>query len=238
MTASAPSPTFEITHGPAFALLRVDLQPGQQLFAEAGAMVARQSHLGMRVRLNAGRSPSLWARLTAFFVAWLRKMLGGETFFVSAFETDAPGSVWLAPAMSGQITHRRLNGERLILSAGAYLASAGDIDVRLRFGGLRALLAREGLFFLEVSGHGDLWITSYGAIHAIDLERPFLVDTGHLVGFEGALDWSIRGAGGGLMGLVASGEGLVCEFRGRGRVYLQSRNESTLVHWLGGLLGG
>ena len=31
----------EITHGPSFALLRVDLQPGQTLVAEAGSMVAR-----------------------------------------------------------------------------------------------------------------------------------------------------------------------------------------------------
>ena len=34
----------EITHGPSFAMLRVDLQPGQVLISEAGAMAARSSH--------------------------------------------------------------------------------------------------------------------------------------------------------------------------------------------------
>jgi uncharacterized protein (AIM24 family) len=38
------------------------------------------------------------------------------------------------------------------------------------------------------------------------------------------------------MGLVASGEGLVCEFTGQGKVYLQSRNTDSLVGWLTPLL--
>ena len=60
----------------------------------------------------------------------------------------------------------------------------------------------------------------------------YLVDNGHLVGFEGPLTFDIKTAGGGLMGFMASGEGLVCEFKGQGTVYLQSRNTTALVDWL------
>ncbi|MCZ7681227.1 MAG: TIGR00266 family protein [Sandaracinaceae bacterium] len=228
----------EITHGPSFAMLRVDLAPGQTLVAEAGAMVARNKHVGMEVKMNAGRSPGLWAKIKALFIAMIRKVVGGETFFVNHFAAPQPGSVWVAPALSGQISHRRLQGEHLILSTGAFLASIGDVDMRLKFGGLKSLLAKEGAFFLDVSGQGDLWFTSYGGVTAIDVDGSYIVDNGHLVGYEGQLTFDIRTAGGGLMGLFASGEGLVCEFRGRGRVYIQSRNLSSLVSWLTPLMPG
>lgn len=228
----------EITHGPSFAMLRVDLVPGQVVIAEAGSMVARNGHVAMDVKMNAGRGAGLWAKLKAFVIAMIRKVVGGETFFVNHFSAAAPGSVWVAPTMSGQITHRRMQGETLILSSGAYLASVGDVDMKMKFGGIKSILAKEGAFFLALSGHGDLWFTSYGGIHAVDVSGSYVVDNGHLVGYEGNLDFTIRSAGGGLMGLFASGEGLVCEFTGQGRIYIQSRNLSALAGWLAPLMPG
>ena len=222
----------EITHGPSFSLLRVDLTPGQTLIAEAGSMVARNRNVNMEVKMNAGRNPGFIARLRTFFVALLRKMIGGETFFVNHFTTPQAGSVWVAPSLAGQIVYRRLQGETIVLTTGAYLASMGDIDMKLRFGGLKSMLAREGAFFLEISGEGDLWFTTYGGIEAIDVNGSYIVDNGNLVGFEGQIDFSLRSAGGGLMGMLASGEGMVCEFKGKGRVYIQSRNLTSLVGWL------
>jgi uncharacterized protein (TIGR00266 family) len=228
----------EITHGPSFAMLRVDLAPGQTLIAEAGAMVARNSQVGMQVKMNAGPGAGFFAKLKALFIALIRRYVGGETFFVNHFSAPSPGSVWVAPTMSGQVTHRRMQGETLLLSTGAYLASTGNVELRLKFGGLKSLLAKEGAFFLQVSGHGDLWFTSYGGVTPIDVNGTFIVDNGHLVGYEGNLNFNIRSAGGGLMGLFASGEGLVCEFQGQGRIYIQSRNVGALVGWLTPLMPG
>jgi uncharacterized protein (TIGR00266 family) len=228
----------EITHGPSFAMLRVNLTPGQTLVAEAGAMVARSSQIQMAAKLNASKSAGFFALVKALFIAFIRKFIGGETFIVNHFTATQAGTVWLAPSMAGHISHRRMNGEKLVLSTGAYLGHMGDLDIRMKFGGLKGLLAKEGAFFLEISGNGELWFTSYGGIETIEVERPFIVDNGHLVGYEGNLTFDIKSAGGGLMGLVASGEGLVCEFRGTGRVYIQSRNLSSLANWLGPLLPG
>jgi len=228
-----------ITHGPSFAMLRVDLAPGQTVVSEAGAMVARHQHVGMQVKLNAGRGAGFFAKLKALFVALLRRMIGGETFFVNHFTAAGQqGSVWLAPALSGQVVHRRMNGELLILSTGAYLAHSGEVDLKLKFGGLRGMLAKEGAFFLAISGHGELWFTSYGGVETIDVNGSYIIDNGHLVGYEGNLTFGIRTAGGGLMGFAASGEGLVCEFKGQGRVYIQTRNLQSLVGWLSPMLPG
>jgi uncharacterized protein (TIGR00266 family) len=227
-----------ITHGPSFAMLRVDLGPGETVIGEAGAMVARHQQVGMAVKLNAGRKAGFFAVLKALFVALLRRMVGGETFFVNHFTAAQAGSVWLAPPLSGQVVHRRMNGETLVLSTGAYLAHAGDIDLKLKFGGLRSLLAKEGAFFLAISGHGDLWFTSYGGVETIDLNGSYIVDNGHLVGYEGNLTFDIRAPGGGLLGFAASGEGLVCEFNGQGRIWLQTRNLHSLAGWVGSLMPG
>ncbi len=232
----------QIVHGPSFALLKLQLAPSETITAEAGAMVARKGAIQMRTRLNARRRGGLLAWLGAFFVAMVRKFVGGETFMVNDFSsTDTgvhPAELWLAPTFSGTVVHKRMENQTLLLSAGAFLAMAGDLDLRLRFGGLRALLAREGLFFLELSGSGDLFYGSYGGTYDVEVDGTFVVDNGHLVAFDPALNFRIRSPGGGGLGFLASGEGLVMEFQGHGTVTLQSRNVAALVHWLSPLLPG
>ena len=225
-----------IKHQPAFPLLEVTLDPSEILVAEAGSMVARASDMTMEVKLNAHAAGGFFGKVKAFFVALLRKMVGGDTFFVNHFSSPNGGWVWLAPPLSGAIHHLPLHGRTMMLSAGAYIASSGEVDLRVRWGGLKAMLAKEGAFFVEASGEGNLWVTSYGAIDEIDVNGSYLVDNGHLVAFDSSLRFRVRSAGGGLMGFVASGEGLVCEFTGQGKVLIQSRNTGALVEWVGKLL--
>lgn len=201
-------------------------------------MVARADAVQMDVKMNSDTNAGFFGKLKSFFIAFIRKVVGGETFFVNHFHTEQPGSVWIAPTLAGQVTHRRLNGETLTLSTGAFVAMSGNVTMKLKFGGFRSIFAKEGAFFLELGGHGDLWFTSYGGIHAIDINGPFMVDNGHLVGYEGNVTFNIKSAGGGAMGFLASGEGLVCEFNGQGRVYIQSRNLGSLVGWLSPMLPG
>ena len=225
-----------IKHEPSFPILQVGLSPGETLIAEAGSMVARSSATQMEVKMNAGRNPGFGAKLKAFFIAFLRKIAGGETFFVNHYSAPQGGWVWLAPALSGSMRAIQFAGQTMLFSTGAFLASAGDIDMKLRFGGLRALLAKEGAFFLECSGNGTMWITSYGAIDEVYCNGSYIVDNGHIVGFDSSLTFKIRSAGGGAMGFLASGEGLVCEFTGQGKILIQSRNTGALVSWLTRLL--
>src|SRR5689334_9535410 len=144
--AVGPGAAHQISHGPSFAMLRVDIAPGQTLVSEAGAMVARHQPVQMQVKLNAGRAAGFFAKLKAFIIAFFRKLADGETFFVNHFSAPQGGSVWLAPTLAGQIQYRRMQGESLTLSTGAYLAHMGDVDLKLKFGGLKSLLAKEGAF--------------------------------------------------------------------------------------------
>jgi len=225
-----------IKYEPTFPMLQVALQPGETLVSEAGAMVARSANVNMEVHLQAPASSGFFGKMKAVLIAMVRKLVGGETMFVNHFKAPGGGWVWLAPAMSGSLRHIAMQGQKLMLTAGSYVASAGNIDLALRWGGLRAIFAREGAFFVEASGVGDMWINSYGAIEEIYVNGTYIVDNGHLVAFDSSLQFNIRTPGGGFMGLFASGEGLVCEFTGQGRVLIQTRNTQTLVSWLSRLL--
>jgi uncharacterized protein (TIGR00266 family) len=225
-----------IEFGPSFAWLKVRLAPGEEIQAEAGAMVSRDTSIEMSTHLNAGRRAGWFARLTSFVVALARKFLGGETLFINRFHSAQGGEVVLAPTLSGHILKKTLDGQtKMFLQSGSYLASTGDIDTKVRFGGLRTLLGGEGLALLECTGQGELWMNSYGSVLGIPIQGAFTVDTGHIVGFEGNLDFRIKSVGG-MKSLFLSGEGLVCQFQGTGTVYVQSRNLTSLVHWLSPIL--
>ncbi len=225
-----------IEHGPSFAWLKVHLAPGDELQAEAGAMVRQDPQVEMTTHINAGQQAGIFRVIWALLVAFLRKFLGGETMFVNRFRTQGQGEVVVAPSLSGHIVHKQLSGtDRLYVQTGSYLASTGSIDTKVRFGGLRSLLGGEGLVLLECSGVGDLWVNAYGGVIPIPVNGNFTVDTGHIVAFDGSLDFKVKSVGG-MKSFLFSGEGLVCEFFGQGTVYVQSRNLSALVGWLTPLL--
>lgn len=227
----------KIDYGPSFALLKVQLDPGDRIIAEAGAMVTRDSNLRMETKLNAGTKSGFFGKIWAFFIALVRKLIGGETMFINTFyPKTGSGTVTLAPSLAGHIVHRKLENERILLQAGAFLACSPGVDMKLRWGGLRGILAKEGIVFIECFGTGDLFMTAYGGIQEVEVDGSFIVDNGHMVAFTSGLDFKIKSAGGGMLGLFASGEGLVIEFQGKGKVYIQSRNLGALVEWLVRLL--
>jgi uncharacterized protein (TIGR00266 family) len=229
---------YRVEHGPVFAWLRVALGAGESIQAEAGAMVTRTPALPMKTRLNAGRRAGVFRVIVAFFVALIRRFLGGETMFVNEFGGPTGGEVVLAPSLAGHIVQKQLGGgSRLFVQRGSWLASTGTIDTRVRFGGLRTLLGGEGLVLLECVGDGDVFVNSYGGITEVSVNGRYVVDTGHIVAFDGTLDFRVRSVGG-MKSFLFSGEGLVCEFMGRGTVYVQSRNLDALVSWVSPLLPG
>jgi uncharacterized protein (TIGR00266 family) len=229
---------FQIEYAPAFAWLRVHLEAGESIQAEAGAMVRRAPSLIMKTRLNAGRRTGFFGIVVAFMVALIRKLFGGETLFVNEFAGPDGGEVVLAPVLSGQVMRQALApGRSLFVQSGSYLASTGDIDTRVRWGGLRTLFGGEGLVLLECSGTGDLFVNSYGGITPVVVDGSYVVDTGHIVAFDSSLDFRVRSVGG-IKAFFFSGEGLVCEFTGRGMLYMQSRNLGSLVSWISPTLHG
>lgn len=218
---------------PAYAMATVDLEAGEDVTVEAGSMVGMSDGMQIKTHIG-GTGTGFFGFLFNIFLAFIRKFLGGETLFVNTYSPPAgqKGRLLFAPALSGDIIHYQLDGkQKLLVQGSSYLASSGNVLVKTRFGGLRSLFSGEGAFWLEISGTGDLWVNCYGAIHGIDVDGSFIVDTGHVLAFESGLNYKIKGAGG-LKQTLASGEGLTMHFNGKGKLFIQSRNLGGLVHWI------
>jgi uncharacterized protein (TIGR00266 family) len=222
-----------IEYGPAYAMATVDLEAGEAVTVEAGSMVGMSDGLEIKTHIG-GNKGGFFGALVNFFLALIRKFLGGETLFVNTYSPPAgqSGQVLVAPALSGDIIQYPLDGTRTLMVQGSsYLASSGDVVVKTKFGGLKSLFSGEGAFWLRCSGTGNLWVNCYGAIHEIDVQGSHIVDTGHVVAFEDSLDYKIKGSGG-LKATLLSGEGLTMHFKGNGKLYIQSRNLGGLIHWI------
>lgn len=215
----------EIIDAPNFAMLRLTLeQPGERVVAESGAMVAMDAQIDVETNMRGG-----------LLAAAKRKMLGGESIFQNTFTARAPGQdLYLAAPAEGDLREMDLaSGQTFFLQSGAYVAHVGDdLVLDTRWAGVKSFFSGVGFFMLKVVGPGKLYYGSYGALHEVAVgPEGYTADTGHIVGFTEGLDYSVRSFGG-IKGLFLSGEGLVCDFRGAGTLYLQTRDPSSLANFL------
>jgi len=213
--------TWEIKHQGAFALAIVQLHAEQQINAEAGAMVSMSSNVELNSEMKGG-----------VFGA-LKRAVGGESAFVSTFTArGGVGEVTLASGAPGDIAGIEMQNQTFMVQSHSYLAGDTSLQVDTKFGGAKSFFGGEGLFVLQVSGAGLLLVSSFGAIHRKTL-RPgegYVVDTGHLVAWEGHMQYNLRKAvKSGIFRSMMSGEGLVAEFQGPGEILIQTRNLAALA---------
>jgi uncharacterized protein (TIGR00266 family) len=208
-----------IDYRPAHALAVVRLAPGESVRAESGAMVSMSSNLALT-------TDGPFAKKNGGFLKGLKRaVLGGESFFTNTFTARAgAGEVTLAATLCGDMAIHVLDGDDLFIQGRSYVAAPDTIALDTRWQGFKSLFSGESLFFLKASGEGPVVINAFGAIHAIDLDGELIVDTGHLVAFTAGIAYEIGTANRGLIASYLSGEGLVLRMRGRGRLYLQTRN--------------
>ncbi|MGD9100870.1 MAG: TIGR00266 family protein [Anaerolineae bacterium] len=213
----------EILYRPSYSLAIVKLDPHESLQAEGGAMVSMTPSVGIETKARGGVLKSL-----------ARSVLGGESFFVNTFTASSEGGeVTLAPALPGDVQTMTLQDETLLVQSGSYVASSQGIEVDTKWGGAKTFFGGEGLIMLKVSGSGTLVVSSYGAIHPVELAagQKYVVDTGHLVTFDAGIDFKVRKVAG-WKSTLFSGEGLVAELTGPGRLTLQTRSENAFLSWL------
>ena len=212
---------FNIRNNPDYASLHVVLANGEQVVTETGAMMGMSSGLHLDTNLKGG------------LMGAAKRALGGESLLLNTYTATADGQrLDLAPAAPGDMRHVALTPDKAwMVQSGSYCASTPGVTLDTKWGGARTFFSGEGLFMLKCAGEGDLWVSSYGAIHEVDVQGSYIVDTGHIVAFEDTLSFSVNKVGG-LKSLFFSGEGLVCEFSGTGKLWFQTRDVSALASFL------
>ena len=213
----------EVLYRPSYSLAMVTLDPQENIQVEGGAMVAMSPELEMKTEAKGG-----------FLKSVSRSMFGGESFFMNTFTGSAEGdTIALAPALPGDIAVIEMQGETLMVQSGSYVASSEGINVETKWSGAKTFFGSEGLIMLRINGTGTLIVSSYGAIHPIELEagQKRVIDSGHLVTFEERLKFDVKKVAG-WKSTLFSGEGLVVELTGPGKLTLQSRSQDAFLSWL------
>ncbi|MBA7701724.1 hypothetical protein ES703_110469 [subsurface metagenome] len=212
----------KILYKPSYSMAQVTLSSGEEIRAEAGAMVSMSDEVSIETKMKGG-----------FLKALSRSVLGGESFFMNTYKApNNDGQINLSTPLPGDMFVLNLDKPMLVQS-GSYVASEMSVEIDTKWGGAKTFFASEGLFLLRASGIGQIILSSFGAIHEMDLQagEKYTIDTGHFVAFDEGVGFDVKRIGG-LKSTLFSGEGLVVDVTGPGKVLLQSRSTDSFLSWL------
>jgi uncharacterized protein (TIGR00266 family) len=210
---------YEISCQPSYSLLEVQLEAGEQIVTESGAMAWMSDNLKTTTSTRGGALSGL-----------KRKLLAGESFFQNTYEAQGgAGTLAVAPGQAGDIVAYAMEGGELYLEKNAYLASTPDVQCDAKFQGLKGLFS-EGMFVLRVTGAGTLFFNAYGDIEEIDVGGSYVVDNGYAVAWEPTLQYRVTRAKK-IRSFLFSDQ-LLLNFEGRGKLWVQSRSPRSLANWV------
>jgi uncharacterized protein (TIGR00266 family) len=220
----------EIFARPAASVAKLTLQRGETVTCEVGAMLAMSTGFSVETTTRQRGSGGIFAGL--------KRMVAGENFFLNQFTARADAEhIIIGPGLAGDVIHHPLDGGSLIVQGSSWLASGPGVAIDSTFQGIgKALFSGESMFWLKCSGRGDLLLNSFGAIYSVDIEDSYVVDSGHIVAFDDTLQFTVGKIGSSWLQSLLSGEGFVCHFSGRGRLYCQTHSPKSFGQTLGPML--
>jgi len=212
-------------------IARVHLQPGQEIYAEAGKMIYKSATVEWTTRMSGN---SIGDKIIG---AFKRKLMGESLFFTHFQASAGAGEVGFAGHYPGKIQVFDLPpGQTIMVQRDGFLfaQSTVSLDIALvrRLGA--GLLGGEGFILQKLTGPGLVFVHA-GGDHVDFTLAPgetLQVQTGHLVAFEPTVNYDIQMVGS-IRTALFGGEGLfLTTLTGPGRVILQSMTLERLRHEL------
>lgn len=213
----------ELKHQPSYSLAIVTLAPNEQVKAESSSMVSFSDGINIETKAEGG------------LLGGLKRAVSGESFFQNTFTAPPQGGeVTFAPSLPGDMRVIQMGGTgEFMLQSGAYIASELGITTDTKWGGSKGFFGSGSLILIKVGGQGQLLIGCYGSMEERVLApgQKYNVDTGHIVGFDASIQFQVKKVGN-WKSTIFSGEGLICQLTGPGRVLMQTRSEEAFLSWL------
>ena len=219
--AVAPVSALEYSiQGDNLQVARVKLQPGQELYAEAGKMVYKTPSVAWETRMSGGTiAEKLWG-------AFKRKLMG-ESLFLTYFRATISGEVGFAGSYPGRIQVYKLGpGQSVFVQRDSFLFAEASVQLDIAF--VKRLGAGffggEGFILEKLTGPGHVFIHGGGDFVEFSLGtgETVQVETGCIVGFDEGVNYDIQFVGG-IKTAIFGGEGLfLATLTGPGRVLIQS----------------
>jgi len=216
---------YEIKYKPSYSMLVVNLEQGETITAEAGAMTYMDPNIEVHTRK---REKSLLGSLGL-------AIIGRQSFWVNDYTaSQGAGELGLVSAPVGDIEMLEIRPDQgYVIQKAAYVASTQNVELDVQWEGFTKGLFGQGLFMIRVSGSGNLFINTFGAIdkHTLKPGQSMIVDNFHLVAFSSTCNYKVTKFGG-LKETLLGGEGLVTNITGPGDIYIQTKNLKEFVDWL------
>lgn len=216
-------------------VVEVELDPGEVVIAEAGAMNWMDDGIEYEAKMGDGTEPDkgLFDKLLDAG----KRAITGESIFITHFTNKGVGKkrVAFAAPYPGRIVPINLAefGGDLLCQKDAFLCAALGTKVDIAFNKKlgAGFFGGEGFILQRLTGDGMAFIHAGGTIVKKELKGETLkIDTGCIVGFTAGIDYDIQQAGN-LKSMVFGGEGLfLATLRGHGTVYLQSLPFSRMAN--------
>lgn len=214
-------------------LVEIELDPGEGVRAEAGAMMYMENGIEMQTNAEGG------------LFKGFKRMLTGESFFITTFLHSGRGKAKVAfgAPYPGKIIPMDLAelGGTMICQKDGFLCAAKGIDIDIAFTKKlgAGIFGGEGFILQKLTGDGLAFVHAGGTIIEKKLEvgQTLRVDTGCLVALQPSINYDIQFVGG-FKNALFGGEGLFfATLRGPGTVYLQSLPFSRLADRIRAAIG-
>jgi len=208
-------------------IVEVELDPGETVIAEAGAMNYMDDEITFEAKMGDGSKPD--GGLFGKLMDAGKRAITGESIFLTHFTNSGSGkkSVAFAAPYPGKIIPidmTKVNGE-LLCQKDAFLCAALGTEVGIAFTKRlgAGFFGGEGFILQRLIGDGMAFVHVGGTVIKKKLNNDIIrVDTGCIAAFTSGINYDIERAGS-LKSMFFGGEGLfLATLSGTGVVLLQS----------------
>ncbi len=223
--------------GEEMQFVQVELDPGESVVAEAGGMMYMDAGIQMETVFGDGSAKSQGGGLMDKFLGAGKRLLTGESLFMTVFTNQGGGkqAVAFAAPYPGKIVpmHLAEMGGTIICQKDAFLCAAKGVAVGIAFQkkiGV-GLFGGEGFIMQKLEGDGWAFVHAGGTIVERQLGpgESLRVDTGCLVALEPSVNYDVEFVGN-VKSAIFGGEGFFfAQLSGPGKIWLQSLPFSRLA---------
>jgi uncharacterized protein (TIGR00266 family) len=217
--------------------VKIELDPGEAVVAEAGGMMYMEDDIAMETIFGDGSQQGQGAGIMGALMGAGKRLLIGESLFMTVFQNQGQQKrkVAFAAPYPGKIipVHLAELGGELIAQKDSFLAAAKGVSISIAFQKRLGvgLFGGEGFIMERLTGDGWAFLNAGGAIETLDLAvgQTLRVDTGCIVALARTVDYDIEMVKG-VKSWIFGGEGLFfATLKGPGKVWLQSLPLSRLA---------
>ena len=215
---------FKISEYPS-SYLAIEFNENEKLITEKGSLIYCNGEYAFENKIEAKN-----------YKNWIAKIFGGKSLTYNIYTAKENLKMALSTKDNSEIFSINISEKNPILfEPNLHFARTIDLDIKLEKKDWKSTL-NDGLK-LKTIGNGKLFLKGYGKIieQEIDSEKPIFVDEDALIAFEEKLD--IKTISRGIKELITSGEGFLFAIKGKGKIWIQTREKGEHSS-SGGILDG